>query len=244
MDTVFNKLESFKNNHRLTYLIIGLFLLILAIYLSFISKSYITHSPRHILIALHAGLLVFLNFVLVYIAVHFLISSIFSLISYLTKEKKPVRLINYYTALASFLYALSVVPWTVADALLTITLAIMLPVIISFYKGGQGTKFIDRLDNALYSNVSSHISTAHPKQEKSNLPDPTTYSIGKWTISYDSSLIVTSNIKQWILVTPNESVYKDTPLLVMKLGEDSLTIKQSSIYKIILEDKNITIIKK
>ncbi|WP_273710391.1 hypothetical protein [Leuconostoc mesenteroides] len=244
MDTVFNKLESFKNNHRFIYFIIGFILLILAIYLNFISNSFITNSAHHIVITLNAGFLVFINFVLIYIAAHYLISFMFSVISFLTKEKKPVRLINYYTALASFLYALSTVPWTVADALLTITLAIMLPVIISFYKGGQGTKFIDRLDNALYSNDSSPINTEHTKQEKSNILDLSTYSIGKWTISYDSSLIVTSNIKQWILVTPKDSIYKDTPLLVMKLGRDSLTIKQSSIYKIILEDKNITIIKK
>lgn len=244
MDIFLNWLESFKSKHGFIYFIMGLILFISAIYLSFISKSFITYSPRHIGIALNAGWLVFLNFVLVYIAAHFLISLIFSIISFLTKEKKPIRLINYYTALASFLYALSVVPWTVADALLTITLAIMLPVIISFYKGGQGTKFIDRLDNALYSNVSSPIKTEHPKQEKSNLPDLTTHSIGKWTISHDSSLIVTSNIKQWIIVTSKDSVYKDTPLLVMNLEKDSLSIKQSSIYKIILEDKNITIIKK
>lgn len=244
MDIWLSSLETFKNKHKIVYFIIGLISLFIAVCVSFISSSLIDHSSRHITIALISGFLVLINFILLYIPVHFVISWVFKFITLLTKEKSPVRLTNYYTSLTSFLYALSVVPWTVADALLTISLAIMLPVIVSFYKGGQGTTFIDRLENALYQSNSPQVISKHTIKEKQNPLNLTTYSLGKWIINHDSSLIVTSNDQKWILVTPKDTIYTATPLLVIKLEKDSLTIKQSSIYKIILDENNLTIIKK
>lgn len=244
MDIFLDRLESFKSKHKLYYFIIGVISLIGAVCISYKSTSIMDNSPRHIETALIAGFLVFINFILLYIPVHFIISLVFKLITLITKEKNPVRLTNYYTSLTSFLYALSVVPWTVADALLTISLAIMLPVIVSFYKGGQGTTFIARLENALYQNVSPYTNNEPTEKEKKNPLILTTYNAGEWLINHDSSLIITSNSHKWIMVAPKDTIYTGTSLLVIKLEEDSLTIKQSSIYKIILEGKNLTIVKK
>ncbi|MGL5887744.1 MAG: hypothetical protein ACRCY1_06665 [Leuconostoc suionicum] len=246
MDIVLNFLETFKNKHKILYFVIGLISLIGAFYINYKSKLFINDSSRHIETALIAGFLVFINFILLYIPVHFIISLVFKLITLITKEKNPVRLTNYYTSLTSFLYALSVVPWTVADALLTISLAIMLPVIVSFYKGGQGTTFIARLENALYQNISPHTSNELPKKGKTDSLSLTTYNMGEWIIKHDPNLIVTTSINQkYILAIPKETLYStDTESLVIKLGENSLTIKQSSIYKITLKGKKLTIVRK
>lgn len=246
MNNLLNNLENFKNRHKILYFIMGFILFCIAAYFSFNQNFTTSNFSRHLKITIYAGFYALIFFIFIYIATHFVLSLLFKFITGLSKEKSPVRLINYYCFLVSLLIALSTVPWTIAEALLTLTVAILLPVFLSFYKGGNGNTVTDRLDNALYQNNSPRIDTEHSEKEteKTNSQNLTTHSVGKWIIKHDSSLTITNNNQGLILVKSKDTTCKNTPLLDIKSGKNSLTIKQSSIYKIILEDKSVTIIKK